>query len=156
MHFEILCSAFVATPKRLSVEEPQSVVAERARKNRPVSPHLSIYQPQMSWVLSGMHRNTGVLIGGAAYMYAALFGLAPAFGLDLSSAAMAGSIAALPAVVTIGAKALLSSCLSFHVFGTMRHLWWDTGRSVSNKGVITTGYAALAATALATGYLTFF
>ncbi|KAJ2889151.1 hypothetical protein GGI21_006648, partial [Coemansia aciculifera] len=90
--------AFVATPQRTSVVEAQSVVAERARKHRPVSPHLGIYQPQMSWVLSGMHRNTGVLIGGAAYVYAAVFGLAPAFGLDLSSAAMAGSIASLPAV----------------------------------------------------------
>ncbi|KAJ2886168.1 hypothetical protein IWW38_005253, partial [Coemansia aciculifera] len=148
--------AFVATPQRTSVVEAQSVVAERARKHRPVSPHLGIYQPQMSWVLSGMHRNTGVLIGGAAYVYAAVFGLAPAFGLDLSSAAMAGSIASLPAVVTVGVKALLSSCLSFHVFGTMRHLWWDSGRSVSNKGVYVTGYATLAATALATGYLTFF
>ncbi|KAJ2034099.1 hypothetical protein H4S03_005208 [Coemansia sp. S3946] len=147
--------AFVATPMR-QTEEPQSVVAERARKNRPVSPHLGIYQPQMSWVLSGLHRNTGVMIGGAAYLYAAMFGLAPMFGLDMSSAAMAGSLATLPAVVSIGAKALISGCLSFHVFGTMRHLLWDSGRMVSNKGVFTTGYAAIAASALATGYLTFF
>ncbi|KAJ2815067.1 hypothetical protein GGI24_006173, partial [Coemansia furcata] len=147
--------AFVATPMR-QTEEPQSVVAERARKNRPVSPHLGIYKPQMSWVLSGLHRNTGVAVGGAAYMYAAMFGLAPMFGLDMSSAAMASSLATLPAVVSIGGKALISGCLSFHVFGTMRHLLWDSGRAVSNQGVYNTGYAALAATALATGYLTFF
>ncbi|KAJ1825661.1 cytochrome b subunit of succinate dehydrogenase, Sdh3p, partial [Coemansia sp. RSA 2599] len=59
--------AFVATPARRA-EEPQSAVAERALKNRPISPHLSIYQPQMSWVLSGIHRNTGVLVAGAAYL----------------------------------------------------------------------------------------
>ncbi|KAJ2488540.1 hypothetical protein IWW37_004733 [Coemansia sp. RSA 2050] len=147
--------AFVATPMRLE-DEPQSVVAERARKHRPVSPHLSIYKPQMSWVLSGLHRNTGVLIGGAAYVYAAMFGLAPAFGLDMGSVAMASSLAALPTVALVGGKAVLSGCLSFYVFGTMRHLWWDTGRALSNKGVFTTGYVAMAASALATGYLTFF
>ncbi|KAJ2000356.1 hypothetical protein GGI04_004186, partial [Coemansia thaxteri] len=148
--------AFVATPMRRHVEEAQSVVAERARKNRPVSPHLGIYKPQMTWVLSGINRNTGVAIGGGAFLYAASFGLAPMFGLDLSSVAVASSLSAMPAFVLIGAKALISGCLSFHCFSGIRHLWWDTGRSLSNKAVINTGYVTLAATALATGYLTFF
>lgn len=29
------------------------------RKNRPLSPHLTIYQPQITWYMSGFHRFTG-------------------------------------------------------------------------------------------------
>ncbi|KAJ2297059.1 cytochrome b subunit of succinate dehydrogenase, Sdh3p, partial [Coemansia sp. RSA 2705] len=137
-------------------EESQAAVAERARKNRPVSPNLGIYQPQMSWVLSGLHRNTGVLVAGAAYLYTAAFGLAPMFGVDLGSVTAAATVASMPTPLLLAVKALVSSSLSFHCFNGIRHLWWDTGRSVSNKGVFNTGYAVLGATALATGYLTFF
>ncbi|KAI9473322.1 hypothetical protein LPJ78_003570 [Coemansia sp. RSA 989] len=148
--------AFIATPMRERTEESQAAVAERARKSRPVSPNLGIYQPQMSWVLSGLHRNTGVLVAGGAYLYAAAFGLAPMFGLDLSSATAAAAVASLPTPVLLGTKALIAGSLSFHCFNGIRHLWWDTGRSVSNQGVFKTGYAVIAATTLATGYLTFF
>ncbi|KAJ2082195.1 cytochrome b subunit of succinate dehydrogenase, Sdh3p [Coemansia sp. RSA 988] len=147
--------AFVATAQR-KTEESQKTVAERARKSRPVSPNLSIYQPQMSWILSSMHRNTGILVAGGAYLFTVGFGLAPVFGVDLSSAAVAGALASLPAPVMVGTKALIASSLSFHCFNGIRHLWWDSGRSVSNKGVFNTGYAVLGATALATSYLTFF
>ncbi|KAJ2355595.1 cytochrome b subunit of succinate dehydrogenase, Sdh3p [Coemansia erecta] len=148
--------AFIATPLRKNAEESQAAVAERARKNRPVSPNLGIYQPQMSWVLSGLHRNTGVLVAGAAYLYTAAFGLAPMFGLDLGSAAAAATVASVPLPLLLGTKALIAGSLSFHCFNGVRHLWWDSGRSVTNKGVFNGGYAVLTATALATGYLTFF
>ncbi|KAJ2776063.1 cytochrome b subunit of succinate dehydrogenase, Sdh3p [Coemansia javaensis] len=136
--------------------EPQSVVAARALKHRPVSPHLSIYQPQMSWVMSGLHRNMGVLVGGGAYLWAAAYGLAPLVGADLSSVAVAGALATVPAPLLLAAKALVAGSLSFHSFNGIRHLWWDTGRSVTNQGVFNTGYAVIAASVLATGYLTFF
>ncbi|KAI9505941.1 cytochrome b subunit of succinate dehydrogenase, Sdh3p [Coemansia spiralis] len=148
--------AFIATPQHRRTEESQAIIAERAKKNRPVSPHLSIYQPQMSWVLSGIHRNTGVLVAGAAYLYTAAYGLAPVFGVDLSSLAAASTLAAVPGPVLIAVKALVSGSLSFHCFNGLRHLIWDTGRGLSNKGVFRSGYVVLTATALATGYLTFF
>ncbi|KAJ2720065.1 hypothetical protein GGI07_004838 [Coemansia sp. Benny D115] len=148
--------AFVATPARRSVEESQAAVAERARKNRPISPHLSIYKPQMTWVLSGLHRNTGVLVAGSAYLYTAAFGLAPMLGLDLSSVAVSGMLAAVPVPAILLLKALISGSLSFHCFNGIRHLVWDTGKSLNNKSVINSGYAVLGATALATGYMTFF
>ncbi|KAJ1897118.1 hypothetical protein LPJ66_003574 [Kickxella alabastrina] len=147
--------AFVATPAR-RVDEPQSVVAERARKHRPVSPHLGIYQPQMSWILSGLHRNTGVVIYGAALVYTAAFGLAPMFGLDMSSVSVASTLAAAPGPLLIALKAFFSGCLSFHYFAGIRQMVWDAGKAVNNKAVFTTGYAIIAASALATGYLTFF
>ncbi|KAJ2557208.1 hypothetical protein EV175_001485 [Coemansia sp. RSA 1933] len=150
--------AFIATPKRSNAaeEESQATVAERARKNRPISPNLGIYKPQMTMVLSALHRNTGVLVAGSAFLYTAAFGLAPAFGIDLGSVAVASTLAATPMPVLLGLKGLISGSLSFHCFNGIRHLVWDSGRFVSNNGVFKTGYAVIGATALATGYLTFF
>ncbi|KAJ1904707.1 cytochrome b subunit of succinate dehydrogenase, Sdh3p [Coemansia sp. IMI 209127] len=151
--------AFIATPKRSNAEkeeESQATVAERARKNRPISPNLGIYKLQMTMVLSALHRNTGVAVAGSAFLYTAVFGLAPALGLDLGSVAAASAVAATPTPVLLGLKALISGSLSFHCFNGIRHLVWDTGRYVSNKGVINTGYVVIGATALATGYLTLF
>jgi len=36
------------------------------RLKRPLSPHLSIYQPQLTWVLSGTHRTTGIMLASYA------------------------------------------------------------------------------------------
>ncbi|KAJ1955972.1 cytochrome b subunit of succinate dehydrogenase, Sdh3p [Linderina pennispora] len=146
--------AFIATPMRRN-EEPQSVVAARAKQHRPISPHLNIYQPQMTWLLSGLNRLTAISVGGSAMLYSAAFGLAPALGMDLSSAAVASTLASYPALLLV-AKAAISSCFSFHIFSGFRHLLWDTGRELTNQGVIKTGYATIAATAVATIYLTFF
>lgn len=36
------------------------------RNRRPTSPHLDIYEPQLTWVMSGLHRATGcAAVGGA-------------------------------------------------------------------------------------------
>lgn len=42
----------------------ESEILRQQRKVRPVSPHLTIYQPQITMVLSGLHRVTGVAVGG--------------------------------------------------------------------------------------------
>lgn len=42
----------------------ESELLRQQRKLRPVSPHLQIYQPQITWYLSGLHRVTGVALGG--------------------------------------------------------------------------------------------
>jgi succinate dehydrogenase/fumarate reductase cytochrome b subunit len=33
--------------------------------NRPLSPHLNIYKPQLTWMLSGAHRVSGSIMGGS-------------------------------------------------------------------------------------------
>ncbi|KAJ1960571.1 hypothetical protein H4R35_007533, partial [Dimargaris xerosporica] len=40
----------------------QSEIAKRAREHRPISPHLSIYQPQLTWYLSSATRITGAAL----------------------------------------------------------------------------------------------
>jgi len=52
-----------------TVQEVESILQEthddkNARLNRPMSPHLAIYQPQLTTILSITHRATGVALSG--------------------------------------------------------------------------------------------
>lgn len=55
--------------------EAESELLRQQRKVRPVSPHLSIYQPQLTWYMSSLHRITGCAIGGgmSQYLYIYLY-----------------------------------------------------------------------------------
>lgn len=44
--------------------DAESELLRQQRKVRPISPHLSIYQPQLTWYGSAAHRITGCAIGG--------------------------------------------------------------------------------------------
>lgn len=47
--------------------DSESELLRAQRKRRPVSPHLSIYQPQLTWYMSSAHRLTGVALGGGKF-----------------------------------------------------------------------------------------
>ena len=40
-------------------------LAQQEKLKRPLSPHLSIYKPQLTWGISGIHRIVGCLMGGS-------------------------------------------------------------------------------------------
>jgi len=47
----------------------EDFAAKNARLGRPQSPHLTIYQPQLTWLLSLTHRATGMALGGIVTMW---------------------------------------------------------------------------------------
>jgi succinate dehydrogenase (ubiquinone) cytochrome b560 subunit len=51
------------TTESIPANEAGSIIASQ-RKNRPTSPHLSIYKPQITWYLSMTHRITGAILSG--------------------------------------------------------------------------------------------
>lgn len=115
-------------------------------KNRPLSPHLSIYKPQITSVLSILHRITGViLVLGSA-----------CFSLLLLSV-VAGPDAYKHVVSFInslmGKFLLISFLFSFfyHFFNGVRHLLWDVGCGLSIKQAYFSGYAVILMTLLCTG-----
>ena len=90
---------------------------------RPLSPHLQIYRPMLTMVMSIVHRVTGAaLYFGTILLIAWL--AAAASGPD--SFATAQNIAA-----SLPGKAVLLGytwALVHHALGGLRHLIWDTGR----------------------------
>ncbi|ODV91022.1 hypothetical protein CANCADRAFT_31811 [Tortispora caseinolytica NRRL Y-17796] len=115
----------------------------KQRLNRPISPDLAIYQPQITWVLSGAHRITGVALGVGFYLYLIGAAVGPAVGLTVDSASLSSLVASLPVAVKFLGKFLISLPLTFHSFNGIRHLIWDFAKELTLPGVYRTGYTVL-------------
>ncbi|XP_046743012.1 succinate dehydrogenase cytochrome b560 subunit, mitochondrial-like [Diprion similis] len=116
------------------------------RLKRPMSPHLTIYQVQITTLLSISHRATGIALSG----YAATIGLSTLF-MPGGMPCMIEAVHALclPAVAIALGKTALAFPVAFHFCNGIRHLAWDLGVFLSIKDVYTTGYVmVLAAAAL--------
>ncbi|KAF3164698.1 cytochrome b subunit of succinate dehydrogenase, Sdh3p [Orbilia oligospora] len=143
------------TPRRMITTESipassaDSILAAQ-RLVRPVSPHLTIYQPQLTWYLSMTTRITGVALSGVFYLYAIGYVLVSPFGVDMSVANASKKWGEFNGAVKAAVKAPLAACFSFHFWNGIRHLVWDTGRELTVRGVYRTGYGVLGLTALST------
>jgi succinate dehydrogenase / fumarate reductase cytochrome b subunit len=113
--------------------------------NRPLSPHLQIYKPQLTSMLSILHRITGagLAFGGvllAWWLFAALEG-EHAFSIlrDFRES-------------LIGQVMLFGWIFAFvyHFFNGLRHLKWDAVIGLDLKSVYLTGYIVLAASVIIT------
>ncbi|KAI9802373.1 MAG: hypothetical protein M1833_001879 [Piccolia ochrophora] len=130
-------------------------ILEQQRLNRPVSPHLSIYQPQITWYASALNRITGSLLSGGFYAFFAAYLAAPLFGWHLESASLAAAFGAWPVLAKVGVKFGVALPFTFHSFNGIRHLVWDTGSEFGNKQVVRTGWTVVGLTFVGAGALAF-
>jgi succinate dehydrogenase (ubiquinone) cytochrome b560 subunit len=119
----------------------QILVAQR--KLRPVSPHLTIYQPQIPWILSGLNRITGVTVSGGFYVFGIAYLVAPLLGWHLDSASMAAAFGSLPVAAKVLAKFAVAMPFTFHSINGVRHLVWDMGKNFKNKSIVATGWTVV-------------
>ncbi len=111
-------------------------MADVNRGDRPLSPHLSIYRPQWTSMLSITHRATGVgMTLGALLIVWWLLGVASG----------GEYFAMVDGVLTswIGLLILFGTtwALWFHLLNGIRHLVWDTGRGFDIDKVEASGKA---------------
>lgn len=149
-----LQSSLAPTVKVSHNEEQELLVNQR--KNRPLSPELKIYEPQLTWVLSGVHRITGVGMAAVFYGLTCTYAATLLLGTPFEAATLVSAFAALPVAVKVLAKAAMAYPFAFHSFNGVRHLIWDFGKELTLKGVYRTGYVVLGLTAVVGTYLTFF
>jgi succinate dehydrogenase / fumarate reductase cytochrome b subunit len=113
--------------------------------NRPLSPHLQIYKPQLTSVMSILHRFTGLgLVAGAVVLVAWL--MAAARG------AAAFDIARSLAGAWYGRVLLFlwAFALFYHLCNGIRHLFWDAGFGFDLKTVYLSGWTVVIVSALLT------
>ena len=108
-------------------------------KNRPISPHLQIYAPQITSVLSITHRFTGITLYFSAILFSA-FVISASFGettFDLVQSLVG---------TWFGKTVLFSITLAvyYHLSNGIRHLFWDFGKGFDLNTVRLSGYAVLA------------
>lgn len=120
---------------------------------RPLSPHFTIYQPQLTWLMSIAHRMTGAALASAIY----------GFGLYYAStnpgaitSTFETTLQTIPSAWVSISKILLAWPFFYHTFNGIRHLIWDCGWALSIRSCYITGWIVNGGSALFTALVTFF
>ena len=116
-----------------------------ASNNRPLSPHLQVYKPQLTTFMSITHRATGIALAVGTLMLVCWL-IAAATGETAFNEVQAflGSI--------VGRLLLLgwSFALFYHLCNGLRHLFWDAGKGFDIETAYMTGRIVIAASILLT------
>ncbi len=122
-----------------------------AHTNRPMSPHLQVYKPQLTSVMSIIHRGTGVaLCAGAVLIAIGLLALADGYESWVYFRGLCASIFGKLVI----AGFLLS--LAYHWLNGLRHLGWDVGYGLDIKATYVTGKVVLVLFVLISAALLYF
>lgn len=113
--------------------------------SRPTSPHLTIYRPQITSILSITHRLTGIwLFFGGLFLvvWLCVVAYAPAYYAQLHECLSSW----------LGQLFLLSWVFSFyyHLANGIRHLFWDIGKGFRLSQVNASGWAVVLFTLIMT------
>lgn len=129
------------------------------KQNRPLSPHLSVYKPQITAMLSIYHRITGAVLS-LAIILLLFFNKVISFQLENYFLYEIGYL-----INSSGHWIVLSSffailfSLYYHFFNGIRHLIWDRAQLLEIQKVYQTGYFVIFLTILSTiitWYILFF
>jgi succinate dehydrogenase / fumarate reductase cytochrome b subunit len=106
--------------------------------DRPLSPHLQIYRPQLTTIMSITHRATGVALTGGTlllvcWLVSAALGPTQYAGLQRFLGSWLGIL------LLLG----WSWALFYHLCNGIRHLVWDAGYWLDLKNCYASGYGVL-------------
>jgi succinate dehydrogenase / fumarate reductase cytochrome b subunit len=122
-------------------------MADVNRGNRPLSPHLTIYRPQMTSISSIFVRITGNALLAATLLLIAWL---------LAASTSAAAFAWVQYVITswFGDLVFILSlwALWYHTLGGLRHLIWDTGRGLELKTAERMGWMMIIGSLLLTAF----
>jgi len=103
--------------------EVETGVPAGARHPRPLSPHLQIYRPMLTMMMSIVHRITGAALYFGMLLLAWWL-IAAASGPNAYADVEAFTASILGRLILLG----YTWALIHHMLGGIRHLIWDTGR----------------------------
>ena len=109
-----------------------------SRFKQPISPHLSIYKPQITSILSIIHRFTGIFLSlGSALvsLWVLLIALGPSYYnlFELISSYLVFKIFLF--FWTVG--------VFYHLFNGIRYLFWSFGKGMDLNTVYLSGYLVI-------------
>jgi succinate dehydrogenase / fumarate reductase cytochrome b subunit len=113
---------------------------------RPLSPHLQVYRPQLTSVLSILHRATGFGLA-VGTLFLAWWLVAAAAGPDQYALVEAFFASWVGYIVLVG----FSWALMYHLCNGIRHLAWDAGWGFDLPTAYASGWAVVAGSFILTG-----
>jgi len=112
---------------------------------RPLSPHLQVYKPQWTSVLSILHRISGVALSAGTLLVVAWL-----VALARGPAAFAQMLDLMGHPVVVVALIGWTLALFYHLLNGIRHLIWDTGMMLELKPARASGWIVVASALLLT------
>jgi len=113
--------------------------------NRPLSPHLQVYRPQLTSVLSILHRITGIALAVGTLLLVWWL-VAAAAGPDAFASAQGFIGSFIGRILLLG----WTFALFYHLGNGIRHLGWDAGWGFALGTAYTTGWLVVIAAAVLT------
>jgi succinate dehydrogenase / fumarate reductase cytochrome b subunit len=121
------------------------------QKERPLSPHLQVYKPQLTSMLSILHRGTGVFLAlGTPVLVLWLLALAGGAEAYVNFQACFNNWFA--QLLVFG----WTYALFYHLCNGIRHLFWDVGRGFEIETLYTSGKAVMLISVLMTAVTWYF
>ena len=113
--------------------------------HRPLSPHLQVYRPQLTSVLSILHRATRIALSVGA-LYLATWVIYVASGAQ-GYAVFQGFNTSIGGRIVLGGWLF---CAFYHLCNGIRHLFWDAGYGFELKDAYRSGWIVVAVALVAT------
>jgi len=109
------------------------------QKIRPLSPHLTVYKPQLTSVLSIFHRITGsILVLSTAFSLILFYFNLSFFGFSYQYCFFFDIFSIFfPFIIVVSYFILFG--ISFHIINGIRHLSWDLAFGLEIKSLYVTG-----------------
>jgi len=115
------------------------------KRERPLSPHLQIYKPQLTSVMSIFHRICGYALAVGTMMVMWLL-VAAAYGPEAYDQFMSFSRSWIGLLMIFG----WSVALFYHMSNGIRHFCWDLGYLFKLEDAYRAGYLVIASTIILT------
>ena len=116
-----------------------------ASNNRPLSPHLQVYKPQLTTFMSITHRATGIALAVGTLMLVCWL-IAAATGESAFDDFQTFLGSAVGSLLLFG----WSYALFYHMCNGLRHLFWDAGKGLEIETAYTTGRIVMGVSILLT------
>ena len=104
------------------------------KKNLPISPHLQIYKPQITSLLSITHRITGFGLNLALILLSLWI-----ISFGLGSDVYANFVTIFETIFVKIVVYFIVLGISYHALNGIRHILWDFGFMISNKAALVSG-----------------
>lgn len=136
----------------------QHEIITKQRLNRPVAPHLGVYDIEQTWFgSSAWMRITGITLSGAAYVFFTSYLVAPMFGMEFDTSDVVAAFRALPPFVQDSIRFIMAFPFTFHFFNGLKQLTYDvnTGAVYSKSTIKKADYYLWAVTVLVSSWVAF-
>lgn len=121
------------------------------KKNLPLSPHLQIYKPQITSILSIAHRITGFSLNLALVLttiWIVTISLGDIYYQNFVQLFQTFFIKSLVYLIVLG--------ISYHALNGIRHIMWDLGYLIDNNSALISGIAIIISSITISIFISFF